>query len=93
MDSGTRSHFTGALWFPVCWVSEWLPWRPFRFGSVWKGWIAEEDLRREPCVEARGLSDNGKRMGRKLRGEAEQGSKKGRVSGNSPQQCSKHEAS
>lgn len=46
-----------------------------------------------PCVEARGLSDNGKRMGRKLSGEAEQGSKKGRVSGNSPQQCSKHEAS
>lgn len=44
-------------------------------------------------MEARGLSDNGKRMGRKLRGEAEQGSKKGRVSGNSPQQCSKHEAS
>lgn len=48
-----------------------------------------EGLKEEQCVEARGLSDNGKRMGRQLNREAGQGmglscSEKRRVSENSP---------
>lgn len=69
MDSRTRSHFTGALWFPVCWLGKWLPWRPFRFGSIWKGWMCREGLKGKPCVEGRALSDNRKRMGRRLNRE------------------------
>lgn len=89
MASGTRSRFTGALWFPVCWLGEWLPWRPFRFGSIWKGWMCREGLKEESCVEGRALSDNRKRMGRRFYREAGQGvglscCKKGGVGGNSP---------
>lgn len=85
----------GALWLPVCWLGEWFPRRPFHFGSIWKGWMCREGLKEEPCLEARALPDNRKRMEGRLNREAGQGvglfcCEKGGVSGNSPPQCSKH---